>query len=150
MLSEHLFLNTVIATWTLLISLTTLNWNFLRIICQIPWPVVISLGHGCVSFMFRSLESTLNLVMVEVQRLLFVNRLVLLHLVYCVYYSLSRVQLCDFINCSPPGSSVHGILQVRILEWVASRLGLLRATNFGTEIVILSLLWRGNINAWKQ
>ena len=27
--------------------------------------------------------------------------------------------LCDLINCSPPGSSVHGILQVRILEWVA-------------------------------
>ena len=24
--------------------------------------------------------------------------------------------LCD---CSPPGSSVHGILQARILEWVA-------------------------------
>ena len=22
-------------------------------------------------------------------------------------------------NCSPPGSSVHGILQARILEWVA-------------------------------
>ena len=23
------------------------------------------------------------------------------------------------MNCSPPGSSIHGILQVRILEWVA-------------------------------
>ena len=27
--------------------------------------------------------------------------------------------LCDPMNCSPPGSSVHGILQVRTLEWVA-------------------------------
>ena len=27
--------------------------------------------------------------------------------------------LCDPIDCSPPGSSVHGILQARILEWVA-------------------------------
>ena len=27
--------------------------------------------------------------------------------------------LCDPINCSPPGSSIHGILQARILEWVA-------------------------------
>ena len=27
--------------------------------------------------------------------------------------------LCDPINCSPPGSSVHGILQARVLEWVA-------------------------------
>ena len=27
--------------------------------------------------------------------------------------------LCDCMDCSPPGSSVHGILQARILEWVA-------------------------------
>ena len=27
--------------------------------------------------------------------------------------------LCDHTNCSPPGSSVHGILQARGLEWVA-------------------------------
>ena len=28
--------------------------------------------------------------------------------------------LCDSVNCSPPGSSVHGILQARILQWVAN------------------------------
>ena len=27
--------------------------------------------------------------------------------------------LCDTVDCSPPGSSVHGILQARVLEWVA-------------------------------
>ena len=27
--------------------------------------------------------------------------------------------LCDPMDCSPPGSSVHGILQARILEWLA-------------------------------
>ena len=27
--------------------------------------------------------------------------------------------LCNLMDCSPPGSSVHGILQARILEWVA-------------------------------
>ena len=27
--------------------------------------------------------------------------------------------LCDPMDCSPPGSSVHGILQARVLEWVA-------------------------------
>ena len=27
--------------------------------------------------------------------------------------------LCDPMDCSPPGSSVHGLLQARILEWVA-------------------------------
>ena len=31
----------------------------------------------------------------------------------------SCLTLCDPMDCSPPGSSVHGILQVRILEWVA-------------------------------
>ena len=37
-------------------------------------------------------------------------------------YMLSRfscVQLCDPMDCSPPGTSVHGILQARILDWVA-------------------------------
>ena len=28
--------------------------------------------------------------------------------------------LCNPMDCSPPGSSVHGISQARILEWVAS------------------------------
>ena len=32
-------------------------------------------------------------------------------------YLLSHVWLCVPIDCSPPGSSVHGILQARILEW---------------------------------
>ena len=27
--------------------------------------------------------------------------------------------LCDPMDCNPPGSSVHGILQARILKWVA-------------------------------
>ena len=27
--------------------------------------------------------------------------------------------VCDPTECSPPGSSVHGTLQARILEWVA-------------------------------
>ena len=31
----------------------------------------------------------------------------------------SRPTLCDPMDCGPPCSSVHGILQARILEWVA-------------------------------
>ena len=27
--------------------------------------------------------------------------------------------LCDPLGCSPPGSSIHGFLQARVLEWVA-------------------------------
>ena len=31
----------------------------------------------------------------------------------------SRPTLCDPMDCSPPGSSIHRILQAAILEWVA-------------------------------
>ena len=31
----------------------------------------------------------------------------------------SCLTLCDLMDCSPPGCSVHGISQARILEWVA-------------------------------
>ena len=31
----------------------------------------------------------------------------------------SFLTLCDPLDCSPPGFSVHGILHARILEWVA-------------------------------
>ena len=31
---------------------------------------------------------------------------------------LSCLSLCNLMNCSPPGSPVHGISQARILEWV--------------------------------
>ena len=42
----------------------------------------------------------------------------------CVYVCVcvcthSRPTLCDPMDCSPPGSSVHVIFQARILEWVA-------------------------------
>ena len=40
----------------------------------------------------------------------------------CVHVGLvaqSCLPLCDHINCSPPGSAVHGIPQARMLEWVA-------------------------------
>ena len=40
----------------------------------------------------------------------------------CVHaQSLSKscLTLCGPMDCSPPGSSIHGISQARILEWVA-------------------------------
>ena len=38
----------------------------------------------------------------------------------CVKVSQLCLTLCDPMDCSLPGSSVHGILQDRILEWVAT------------------------------
>ena len=35
-----------------------------------------------------------------------------------VFVVQSCLTLCDPVDCSPSGSSVHGILQARILEWV--------------------------------
>ena len=37
----------------------------------------------------------------------------------CVLSHFSCVTFCDAVDCSPPGSSDHNILQARILEWVA-------------------------------
>ena len=40
------------------------------------------------------------------------------HVCVCLVAQLCPT-LCDPMDCGPPGSSVHGILQARILEWVA-------------------------------
>ena len=38
---------------------------------------------------------------------------------YFVLSHFSHVRLCDPMHWSPPGFFVHGILQIRILEWVS-------------------------------
>ena len=43
----------------------------------------------------------------------------LLYLHHCCLEAKPCPTLCDLVDCSPPGSSVHGILQARTLEWVA-------------------------------
>ena len=49
--------------------------------------------------------------------------LILLHLFGnsgdCVLVTQSCLTLCNPRDCSPPDSSVHGILRARILEWIA-------------------------------
>ena len=42
------------------------------------------------------------------------------HVVFLLFGQLVTFDsFCDPVDCSPPGSSVHGISQARILEWVA-------------------------------
>ena len=41
------------------------------------------------------------------------------HICSCMLSLQSCLTLCDTMDCSPPGSSDLGILQVGILEWVA-------------------------------
>ena len=42
-----------------------------------------------------------------------------LHVCCCCLLAQPCLTHCDPMDCSPPGSSVHGILQARTLEWVA-------------------------------
>ena len=37
----------------------------------------------------------------------------------CCLVTQLYLTLCNLMDCSPPGSSVHEILEARILEWVA-------------------------------
>ena len=42
------------------------------------------------------------------------------HLCVCVRaHTQSSLTFCNLMDCSPPGSSVHGIFQARILGWIA-------------------------------
>ena len=45
--------------------------------------------------------------------------------------------LCDPTDCSLPDSSVHGIFQARILEWVAISFSIYA---YGTEFLLLLFL----------
>ena len=48
------------------------------------------------------------------------QKMLTLTMVVVVLVAQLRLTLSDPMDCSLPGSSVHGILQVRILEWVAT------------------------------
>ena len=41
-----------------------------------------------------------------------------MHVCVCVCTQLCQT-LCHLMDCRPPGSSVHGISQARILKWIA-------------------------------
>ena len=56
---------------------------------------------------------------------MFIEGLLLLLLLLLSRFS--RVQLCDPIDDSPPGSFIHGIFQARVLEWGAIAFSLMRA-----------------------
>ena len=57
----------------------------------------------------------------------------------------SYLTLCDPMDCSPPGSSVHGILQASILEWVAISYSRVIFPTQGWNLRLLRLLhWKAN------
>ena len=53
--------------------------------------------------------------------------------------------LCDPMDCSPPGSSVHGIFQAGVLEW--------GAIAFSGEVPEIYQIWsqnQANQNDWSK
>ena len=52
--------------------------------------------------------------------------------------------LSDPMDCSPPGSSVHGIFQARVLEWGAIAFSILSRTLLIQAILVLNLIFRSD------
>ena len=55
-------------------------------------------------------------------------------------------RLCNHMDCSPPGSSVHGILQARILEWVT--ISFCRGSSQRRDHTWISCLAGGFFTVW--
>ena len=54
--------------------------------------------------------------------------------------------LCDPMDCSPPGSSIHGIFQARILEWVA--ISFSRRSSQPRDWTLVSLIIGRRFTVW--
>ena len=60
----------------------------------------------------------------------------------------SEVALCDPMDCSPPGSSLHGIFQLRLLQWVAIPFS--RGSSRPREQTHISCLGRRTLYHWAS
>ena len=69
-----------------------------------------------------------------------VNKWQVILYMMCVLVTQSHLILCDPMDCSPPGSSVHGIPQARILEWVAISFSTIHDTCSKLQTMTLSLV----------
>ena len=54
--------------------------------------------------------------------------------------------VCNSMNCSPPGCSVHGIFQARILEWVA--ISFSRGSSWPRDWTQVSCMAGGFFTVW--
>ena len=52
--------------------------------------------------------------------------------------------LCNTMDCSPPGSSVHGILQARIVEWAAVSSQVIFPTQGSNPRLLRLLYWKAD------
>ena len=63
--------------------------------------------------------------------------------------------LCDLVNCSPPGSSVHGIFQAQILDWIAISFSRVffwlrdqTCISFTGRWILYQLSYQGSLKLW--
>ena len=96
-----------------LTSFTSLNLDF----CT-TWPVPHTSFACLLLLIFIGIWLLYNLVLVSAVKQSESVIHIDIHICICAQL-LGHVWLCDFMDCSPPGSSVYGIFQARILEWVA-------------------------------
>ena len=73
--------------------------------------------------------------------------------IFSVYYEVREcvltwwcLTLCDPMDCSPPGSSVHGILQARVLEWIA--ISFSRGSSWPRDWIRVSCIGRRVLYHW--
>ena len=89
-------------------------------------PNFCCLSHSVCGISWWPLDRLISYVTANIFRFLSLSVCVCLSLIIytCVCVKWSEVAqscptLCDPVDCSPPGSSIHRILQARILEWVS-------------------------------
>ena len=123
--------------WALKSKLKSLNfilvtmgspWGFLSKVCillKATWSLSDSLSSSVC-------DSLGNVIVIKKKKplkdILSLSSLVIFHanqisesiLCVCVPHFSRCLTLCDPVDCSPPGSSVHRISQAKILEWVAT------------------------------
>ena len=82
---------------------------------EVLWNGSLENSHASLKLLQRRSESN-----PKVDKTIYVSKEL-----YCIWKKVevliaqSCPTLCNPMNCSPPASSIHGILQARILEWVA-------------------------------
>ena len=108
------------------------GWTINRLMCSIPSGLLV---HG----KWLGLEGILWWVQLHI-----------CHIVCCwCVVAKSCLTLCNPMDCSPPGSSVHGISQAWILEWVAmSSLGDSSWPRDQTWVSCISCLGRQILYHW--
>ena len=67
----------------------------------------------------RTQSILLNILILRLKHMALIRSFLWLYAAAAAVYSLNCVWLCDPMHRSLPGSSAHGILQARILEWFA-------------------------------